>query len=154
MMSSQPSVSIEETAVSALYRQLLQSWNRRSADVFADLFTQDGHSIGYDGSEMHGREEIAATLGKIFADHPTAAYISKVREIRFLTPGIALLRAVVGMLPTGKQELNPERNTVHTMLATKQGDVWRILLFQNTPAQYHGKPDALAALTQELQELV
>jgi hypothetical protein len=28
---------------------------------------------------------------------------------------------------------------------------WRVALFQNTPAQFHGRPDLVAAMTEELQ---
>jgi uncharacterized protein (TIGR02246 family) len=58
--------------VSAVYRQLLEAWNRRDADAFAAAFTDDGSCVGFDGSMMNGRAEIASTLGGIFEHHPTA----------------------------------------------------------------------------------
>jgi hypothetical protein len=83
---SQESPSSDESAVVALYRQLLDGWNRRSADAFAASFTPDGVSIGFDGSQMSGQAEIAAELQQIFANHLTAPYVSKVRDVRFLSP--------------------------------------------------------------------
>ena len=47
-----------EVQVRALYQRLLESWNRRDARDFAALFAEDAHVIGFDGSQMHGREEI------------------------------------------------------------------------------------------------
>ena len=35
------------------------------------------------------------------------AYVGKVREVRVLTPDAVLLRAVAGMVPPGKSEINP-----------------------------------------------
>jgi hypothetical protein len=59
--------------ISALYRQLLGAWNKRNAAEFAALFAEDGNVVGFDGSQVDGRAEIEAHLGRIFADHPTAA---------------------------------------------------------------------------------
>ena len=56
----------------AVYRQLLEAWNRRDADDFAAAFTEDGSCVGFDGSMMNGRAEIASTLRGIFDQHPTA----------------------------------------------------------------------------------
>src|SRR5262245_32640891 len=100
LQASQPqdSPSPDETEVRALYRELLDSWNRRSADAFATLFLDDGNVIGFDGSQMNGRAEIASTLQQIFSNHMTAPYVSKVRDVCFLTPEVAILRAIVGMV--------------------------------------------------------
>lgn len=156
MTSSQPNTSetsVDEPIV-ALYRTLLDSWNRRDASAFAALFDGEGQSIGYDGSPMSGRDEIAATLGQIFADHVTARYVARVREVRFLASDVALLRAVVGMVPPGQSDINPAINAMQTMVAVSHGGEWRIALLQNTPAQFHGRPEMAEALTQELRALL
>ena len=153
-MTSQPSNPSEETAVSALYQQLLESWNRRDAAGFAALYDEDSDVVGFDGSQMHGRAEVEATLSQIFADHMTATYVSKIRGVRLLAPEVAVLRAVVGMIPPGKKDLNPAANAIQTLVATKQGGQWRIALFQNTPAQFHGRPELVEALTEELRQLL
>ena len=92
-------LSSEERAVRALYSQIIDGWNQRNAEAFATPFAQDGEVIGFDGSRMSGRAEIAATLGQIFSDHVTAHYVSKIKTVRFLCPDVALLRAIVGMIP-------------------------------------------------------
>ena len=76
--------------------------------------------IGYDGSEMFGREEIASTLGQIFADHQTAAYVTKVRDVRLLTPNIARLRAVAGLVPPGQSDIAAQLNAIQTLIAVKR----------------------------------
>lgn len=137
-----------------LFQQLHERWNARDADGFAALFEVEGHSIGFDGSEMHGRQEIASELGRIFADHETAAYVAKIRDVHILGPDLALLRAVVGMVSPGKADLNPDVNAIQTLLATRTAAGWRISLLQNTPAQYHGRPEVAEALTAELRALL
>ena len=42
--------------------------------------TNDGSAVGFDGSMLNGPEEIASTLGQIFANHPTAPYVAKGRK--------------------------------------------------------------------------
>jgi len=103
---------------------------------------------------LDGRGEIATTLGQIFADHPTAAYVGKVRAVRFLARDVALLRAVAGMVPRGQSDLDPRVNAVQTLVAARHGGQWRIALFQNTPAAFHGRPHLSEQLTEELRAVL
>lgn len=146
--------SAEEREIRALYHHLLENWNQRDAAGFAALFTPDGSSIGFDGSMLDGPTEIESSLSQIFAHHQTAPYVAKVRYVRFPTPHVAMLRAVVGMVPPGQADLNPAVNSIQTLTATRQGDSWRIVLLQNTPAQFHGRPELVQQLTNELRQLL
>ena len=140
--------------ISRLYQQLLESWNRRDAAAYADLFAEDTSVVGFDGSQMNGRAEIATQIGQIFADHPTSRYVGKIREVRQLAPDVALLRAVVGMVPPGQSELNPNVNAIQSLVAARHGGRWLIALFQNTPAQFHGRPELAQQLTEDLRQLL
>jgi uncharacterized protein (TIGR02246 family) len=146
-----PEPSTDEQAVRGLYRRLLDGWNARDAEAMAAPFAEDCQVIGFDGSQMFGRAEMAATMAAIFADHLTAEYVALVRGVRFLTPDVAILRADTGLLPRGQSDLNPSLNARQTVVAVRRDDVWRIALFQNTPAQLHGQPDLAAQLTEELR---
>ena len=141
-----------EATVRTLYRQLLDGWNARDAPAMAARFAERGNVVGFDGSQMNGRTEIEATLAPIFRDHPTAAYVAVVREVRLLTPDVAILRAVVGMVPPGQADVNPAVNAVQTLVAARRDGQWQIELFQNTPAAFHGRPDLGEALTEELRQ--
>ena len=142
------------TPVVSLYRRLLEAWNQRNADAFAALFTADGSSVGFDGSPLNGRDEIASAINAIFNDHPTATYVAKVREVRELAPGVALLRAAVGMVPPGKSELNPAVNAIQSLVVVGHGDDRRIALLHNTPAAFHGRPQLVAEFTRELTDVM
>ncbi|HEX5165735.1 MAG TPA: SgcJ/EcaC family oxidoreductase [Thermomicrobiales bacterium] len=142
-----------DDAVRELYAQLLTSWNQRDAQAYAALLAGDGLVIGFDGSTMHGPAETEQQLGQIFGHHQTAPYYWKVRRIRELAPGVAVLHAVVGMVPPGQSDINPATNAIQTMTAVQRDGQWRIALFQNTPAAFHGRPEASEALTQELREV-
>lgn len=146
------SQSHDESGVRQLYHEFLKRWNDRNAVGMAELFAEDGNLVGFDGSQLNGPAEIKSTLGKIFADHPTAAYVSKVREIRFLAPDVAVLRAVAGMVPPRQSDINPAVNAVQTLVAAKHQGQWQIAIFQNTPAAFHGRPELSKQLTEELRQ--
>lgn len=140
-----------ESEVRALYRALIAGWNRRNAAAMGRLFAETGNVIGFDGSQIDGPAAIEATMGAIFAKHPTPPFVSIVREVRRLGPGTALLRAVVGMAPPGKAGLDPALNAIQSLVAVRVGDRWRIALFQNTPAALHGRPELVDRMTEELR---
>lgn len=153
-MNSRSFQTTDESEVRGLYNQLLDSWNKCNAADFAARFEADGNQIGFDGSQVNGRTEIESHLSGIFADHMTAAYVGRVREVRFLTPEVAILRAVVGMVPPGKTDINPATNAIQSLVAVKHQSEWRIALFQNTRAQFHGRLDLAEQLTEELRQLL
>ena len=142
------------TDIRALYDALIDGWNRRNANEFAELFEDDGIVIGFDGSQVIGREEIRTHLQSIFTDHQTAAYVVKIRDVRFLAPGVGVLIAVAGMIPPGDSDINPATNATQTLIGREIEGKWQIALFQNTPAQFHGRPEAVEALTEELREML
>lgn len=136
-----------------LYSKLLDAWNRRCAEDFAELFGDFGSCVGFDGSPMNGQSEIESSLSPIFKNHPTASYVAKVREIRLLGEEVTLVRAVAGMIPPGTNEINPETNAIQTLVVTGTGQYALIAMFQNTPAAFHGRPELSESLTKELLEV-
>ena len=91
----------------------------------AALFAEVGNVVGFDGS-----------------------------EVRFLTPEVAVLRGVAGMVSPGQTALHPGVNAIQTLVAARHAGGWQIELFQNTPAAFHGRPELSAALTEELSQLL
>jgi uncharacterized protein (TIGR02246 family) len=153
-MNTQTSPSPHETEVRALYQQLLDAWNRRDAAGYAALFAEDGHAIGFDGSQHNGRARIAREIGQIFAHHQTGTYVGNVKEVQWLSPDVAILYAAAGIVPHGQTDINPAINALQTLVAAKNGGQWRIALLQNTPAQFHGRPELAQQLTEELRQLL
>jgi uncharacterized protein (TIGR02246 family) len=144
----------DPTDVQTLYRELLIGWNTKDAVRFGELFTDDGSMVGFDGSQVESRVSIIENLTGIFADHQPASYVAKVREIRPLGSGSALLRSVAGMVPPGASDIKPDVNAVQALVAVAINDGWRIAYFQSTPAAFHGRPDAAEALTTELRAVL
>lgn len=140
----------EQEEVRALYQRVLGRWNHRDAAGMSALFAEDGGMIGFDGATVNGRVEIEAHLAPIFASHPTPPFVWKVREVRRIGESAALLRAVVGMVPPRRDDVEPSLNAVQSLVAVQCDGRWRVALFQNTPAAFHGRPQEVEALTAEL----
>jgi len=142
---------IEETEVVALYRALLDAWNRRDPRAFALLFLPDGHTTGFDGSPVDGRAQIEAELEEVFVHHRTATYIGIVRRVLPLGADAAVLFAVAGMVPYGESDIDPAVNAMQSMVAAREEGQLLIASFQNTPAAFHGRPEMAEKLTSELR---
>ena len=140
--------------VKDLYQRLIDAWNRRDAEGMSELFTEQGVQIGFDGSKVIGQGEILSHLQPIFRDHPTAPFVTKVKEVRSLGADVVILHAIAGMVPPGKTDIEPAVNAHQTLVAVKKGHSWRIELFQNTPAQFHGRPELVEEMTDELRQLL
>ena len=138
----------------SLFGSLIKSWNNRDAKGMAALYAAKGCQIGFDGSQITGPGEIEKHLAPIFRDHPTHRLIFIVQEARGLGAGAGMVRAIAGMVPRDGSEIDASKNTVQTMLARKHRGVWKVELFQNTPARLDGRPVEVAAMTGALQKLV
>ena len=146
MASSSPS---RERCI-AIYSALLNAWNERNANRFGDLFTNEAVVIGFDGSIMNGRTDIVSQMRSIFASHSTAAYVAKIRDVRPLGPGTAMLRAAAGMVPPGGDTVIAKVNAQQSVVFVGDDASLKVALFQNTPAAYHERPDLAEAMTEEL----
>lgn len=139
-----------EEEVRATYHAILAGWNAADATAFAAPFADDGEVIGFDGSRVVGRVPIEAEMAGIFTDHATGRYVGIVRGVRQLGRDVAVLHAVSGVLPAGADAIKPDLNSMQSLVAQRQADGWQVILYQNTPAAFHGRPELADALTAEL----
>lgn len=78
--------------------------------------------------------------------------IGKIRSIRFVTEDVAIMIAVGGTVMAGQSDIDPDRNSVHTLVAVKHNVKWYFTAFQNSQAQFIGRPGEAHALTEELRK--
>jgi uncharacterized protein (TIGR02246 family) len=154
--SASTSRSADETAIRTLYQQLMDGWNKGSGEAFAAPFAEDGDLVGFDGTHLNGQKEIVSFHQRLFNSYVKGSrLVGKVRKVRFLTSNVALMHEVGGTIMAGQTDIDPERNSVQTLVAMKDSKgEWRLAAFQNTRAQYFGRPDQAQALTEELRSLV
>jgi uncharacterized protein (TIGR02246 family) len=149
------SSAADEAAIRAIYQQLMDGWNAGSGDAFASLFEEDGDLVGFDGTHFKGRQEIALFHQRLFDMFLKGSrLVGKVRNLRFLTSDVAVMHAIGGTVMAGQTHLEPERNSVQTLVAIKRNGKWSLAAFQNTRATYLGRPDESQKLTEELQALL
>ena len=144
-----------ESGIRALYFQMIDGWNKGNGHLFAAPFAEDADLVGFDGTHLKGRHEIASFHQRLFDTFVKGSrLIGKVRNVCFLTPDIAIMHSLGGTILAGQSDIETERNSVHTIVAKKDNvsSQWRIVAFQNTRAQYIGRPDMVQALTEELRQ--
>lgn len=139
----------ETEDIKILYTQLLDAWDQMDARAYSDCFVEEGEMIGFDGSFARGKETIFAHLDGIFQHHQPLKYQAIVKEVTLLNETTALLRAITTMIRKD-QSLNTDANAHQVLVAVKINNEWKIQLFQNTPAQFHGRPELVEEMTQEL----
>lgn len=124
----------DEAAVRALYRELMDGWNRGSGDAFASVFAEDGDLVAFDGTHFEGREQIAQFHQRLFDKWLKGSrLVGKVEDVRFLSPDVALMHAVGSTVMRGKSGPSPERDSIQTLVAVREGGYeWRLAAFQNT----------------------
>jgi uncharacterized protein (TIGR02246 family) len=151
MTADNQATSERDRGARELYARLIEAWDKRNARDFALLFASDGNLIGFDGSQVNGQLEVGAHLSEIFTHHQTPRYVSIVRDVRSLAGDVTILRANTGLVPPGKDDIDPALNAVQSMVAVQKGGAWKIASFQNTPASFHDRPDLVKKLTEELR---
>jgi uncharacterized protein (TIGR02246 family) len=153
--SEPASSSTDARAIEMTYREVMDAWNRGSGDASAACFADEGDLVGFDGTHMHGRGEIGPFHQQLFDTWLRGSrLVGKVRRIRFLQPDVAIMHVVGGTVMAGQSDLDPERNSVQSLVVARHDDDWRIEAFQNTRAQYIGRREAVDELTQELRQLL
>jgi uncharacterized protein (TIGR02246 family) len=134
----------DEAAVRGLFQQLIAGWNRGSGAEFAAAFTKDGDLVAFDGTRFKGREEIAPFHQQLFDKWMKGTrLVGQVQDVRFLSPDVALVHAVGSTIMKAKHEPSPERDSIQTLVATRQEDgEWRLAAFQNTRVRPIGRSAA------------
>lgn len=149
------SAADDEAAIRNLYQQLVDGWNAASGDAFAAPFEEDGDLVGFDGTHFKGRQEIALFHQHLFDMFLKGSrLVGKVRSVRFLASDVAVMHTVGGTVMAGQSDLEPERNSVQTLVAVKRNGKWSLAAFQNTRATYMGRPEESQKLTEELRALL
>jgi uncharacterized protein (TIGR02246 family) len=125
----------------------VEGWNQNSGAALAAVLTDDGDLVGFDGQHLTGRAEIAPFHQGLFDNWLKGTrLVGKVEDLRFLSPDVALIHAIDGTVMRGKSEPSPERDSIQTLVVTRQEGEWRLAAFQNiavrAPADARVRRDA------------
>jgi uncharacterized protein (TIGR02246 family) len=123
----------DERAVRALHRRVLEAWGAGDGEAFAAPFRDDAVFIGFDGSVMRGREQIASTHQEVFDRWMKGTrLVEEGTEVRFVARDVAIVHTLGGTLMRGKSEPAPERESIQTLVAVRDAGSWSFASFQNT----------------------
>ena len=141
--------------IQKLYQQKICGWNIGDAVKFAEPYSEDADFIGFDGTYLEGKQQIIMFHAVLFDKFVRGTrLVGKVKHIRFPIPPVAIVSRNKRNNWGRGHRINPERNSIHTIVAVKANQVWKSTSFQNTRAQYMGNPEKIDALTEELEQLI
>lgn len=133
-MSTSNETSANERALAALFQQMIDGWNQGDGQAYAAPFTEDADYVIVDGQHVRGREVIASghqyILRTVFKGSQMQG---RVKDIRFLSPDVALLHAEgVLQMPGLAGIAAAQPSSMMTIVAIRQSDKWSFTALQNT----------------------
>jgi uncharacterized protein (TIGR02246 family) len=139
-------VHTDEADVHALYQRIMEGWNLGSGAAFAAAWAEEGQLIGFDGTHLTSRAEIARFHEALFQTHLKGTrLVGQVTDVQFPAPDVALLHGRGGTIMRGDSAPTPERDSLQTLVAVRRDGEWQLLAFQNTRLRPMGQ-DAASTL--------
>jgi uncharacterized protein (TIGR02246 family) len=130
----------DEIAIRELYERLMDGWNQGSGAAFADVFTEDGDLVAFDGTHLEGRAQIEAVQQRLFDKYLKGTrLVGTVERVRFLDQDTAVMHAVGNTIMRGKARPSPERASIQTLTTVRLDGAWRVAAFQNTRVRPIGR---------------
>jgi uncharacterized protein (TIGR02246 family) len=144
----------DEAKIRALFDDLLDDWSKGDGGAYGSRFTEDADYVAFDGTRTRGRAEISASHQQLFdrflkGTHLTGCILS----IKFPSPDVAIVHATGGTIMRGKTKPSPERDSIQTLVAVREGTEWRFAAFHNSRVRPIGSNPAtfmIWALTDRL----
>jgi uncharacterized protein (TIGR02246 family) len=134
----------EEAKIRTLFETLLGDWCRGDGEAYGSRFTEDADYVAFDGSHTKGREDIAASHQQLFDRFLKGTRLTgRILSIKFPSPDVALVHATGGTIMPGKTKPSPERDSIQTLVAVREGTEWRFAAFHNCRV----RPIAMSAAT-------
>lgn len=123
----------DQAAIASLTQRVVAAWAYHDADTFANLFIEDGSMILM-GTYAAGREDIRKFLVESFDGKYKGTQVTgKPLALRFLSPDVALLQTIGGVLEAGETEVSRTGAIRATWTAVRRDGQWMLAAYQNTP---------------------
>lgn len=126
-------IETDSKEIEQLYQKKICGWNIGDAAKFAEPYSEDADFIGFDGTYLEGKQQIITFHAMLFDKFVRGTrLVGKVKHIRFPIPTVAIVVGISGTIERGSNSINPERNSIHTIVAVKTDQGWKFTSFQNT----------------------
>ena len=105
--------------------RMAEAWTRGSAEDFSAAFADDADFIIFDGTQLHGRENIRAFHQQIFDTLVKDTRLeAEVKLIRFSGSDVAVIHSVARMAFAGEAQTSASRNSTQLFVAGKRRREW------------------------------
>jgi uncharacterized protein (TIGR02246 family) len=145
---------IDEAKIRALFEDLLEDWGRGDGEAYGSRFTEDADYVAFDGTRTVGRRQISESHQRLFDKFLEGTRLTgRILSIKFPSPDVALIHATGGTIMRSKTKPSPERDSIQTLVAVREGSEWRFAAFHNSRVRPIGKNAAtflLWAVTDKL----
>lgn len=139
-MTTTQARTTDEIAIRELYERLMNGWNQGSGGAFADVFTEDGDLVAFDGTHLAGRAQIEAVQQRLFDRYLKGTrLVGTVEQVRFLGQDTAVMHAVGNTIMRRKARPSRERASIQTLTTVRRDGAWRVAAFQNTRVRPIGR---------------
>jgi uncharacterized protein (TIGR02246 family) len=123
----------EEGAVLTVPLRIRGAWERNDADLFADVFADDGAMLVGD-TQLTSPAEVRDHMRKAFAGIYKGARLDEEPVvIRKLSDNVAFAVTKGGLLLEGETEVAPEREVRTTWVIVKENGDWKLFNHQTSP---------------------
>jgi uncharacterized protein (TIGR02246 family) len=133
MITKEARHEVEASPLRNLLQQVLDAWERGDGRALAAAFVDDGDVIIFDGSHLHGGPQIAAVMQHLFDTALKGTRcLAQVKALRFVTPEVALMQTLGGVVFPGETVVPAERCSIQTFVVVRIPGTWRVASLQNT----------------------
>jgi uncharacterized protein (TIGR02246 family) len=123
----------DEARILALFEDLLEDWGRGDGESYGSRFTESADYVAFDGTRTRGRQEISASHQRLFDKFLKGTRLTgRILSIKFPSSDVALIHATGGTIMRGKTKPSPERDSIQTLVAVREGADWRFAAFHNS----------------------
>ena len=123
----------DEAKIRVLFEDLLDDWGRGDGESYESQFTEDADYVAFDGTRTRGRTEISESHQRLFDKVLKGTRLTgRILSIKFPSPDVALIHATGGTVMRGKTKPSPERDSIQTLVAVREGAGWRFAAFHNS----------------------
>ena len=123
----------DEAEIRSLFEDLLGDWGRGDGEAYGSRFTEDADYVAFDGTRTRGRDEISASHQRLFDKWLKGTHLTgRILSVKFLGSDVALVHATGGTVMRTKTRPSPERDSIQTLVAVREGTEWRFAAFHNT----------------------
>ena len=122
----------DDQQLRALFQRACQAWTDGDAEAYGACFTADCDYVSFDGTRVHGRENVIESHDKLFRGVLFgSALVGEVESIRYIADDVAVLHGSGSVLVAWRTRLPKRRLTRNTLVAVRGAEAWRFAAIHN-----------------------